>query len=83
MPIFSRNSCCRRSGGVSINKFPSGNPIANPQRVRLFFGSSLVQTGQSQPIAGTPTLVPVPRKTKRPEISRLGGVRDTCKRAHW
>ena len=26
MPIFSRSSCVRKSGGVSISKFPSGRP---------------------------------------------------------
>ena len=48
-----------------------------PQRVRLLRGLVLVHTGQSQPMAGTPTLVPVPRKTRRPVMSRLRGRRDT------
>ena len=45
-----------------MSKFPPGNPKIAPERVRLFLGFKLVQTEQSQPIAGTPTLVPVPSK---------------------
>jgi hypothetical protein len=34
-------------------------------RRRLSLGSEEVQTAQSQPMAGTPALVPVPRNVKR------------------
>ena len=69
MPIFSRSSCVRKSGGESISKLPSGKPSTRAQRVRLFFGFSLVQIAQPQPMHGTPTEVPVPRKTNCPLIS--------------
>ena len=36
---------------------------------RLFLGVSLTHTGQPQPIAGTPTDVPVPRKISSPRKS--------------
>jgi hypothetical protein len=32
-------------------------------RIRLSWGSALVQTAHRQPIIGTPELVPVPRKS--------------------
>ena len=49
MPIFSRKSCVRRSGGVSTSKFPPGSPRASAQRVRLFLGLLLWQVAQPQP----------------------------------
>ena len=45
-----------------MSRFPSGSPNMAPERVRLFLGLVLVQTVQSHPMAGTPTLVPVPSK---------------------
>ena len=69
MPIFSRSNWVRKSGGVSISKFPSGKPNTSEQRVRLFFGFVLVQVEQPQPMHGTPTEVPVPRKISWPRTS--------------
>ena len=40
-------------------------------RVRWFFGSRPMQTGQPQPMAGTPTLVPVPRRMSSPVMFRV------------
>src|ERR1700722_18136081 len=58
----SRRSCNRNSGGVSIRKFPSGAGTKTPVRVRWLRGFVDLQTGQRQPITGTPTLVPVPSR---------------------
>src|SRR6516164_7932587 len=69
MPIPSRSNCERRSGVVSMSRFPSGNPRTRLHRIRLFLGLSLVQVAQSQPIDGTPTDVPVPRKISCPAKS--------------
>ena len=62
MPIFSRNNCVRKSGDVSISKFPAGSPKMALARSRWFRGLVLRQTAQPQPIAGTPTDVPVPSR---------------------
>lgn len=69
MPTFSRNSWVRRSGGVSTNRFPSGSPRTNPQRVRLLRGSVLVHVSQPHPTTGTPIDVPVPKKSNWPRTS--------------
>ena len=53
----------RNSGDVSIRNVPSGVRTATPVRVRLFLGLADSQTGQWQPMIGTPWLVPVPRST--------------------
>ena len=69
MPIPSRSNLLLRSGEVSKSKFPSGKPKMAPERVRLFLGSGLVQTEQSHPMLGTPTLVPTPSKIICPRKS--------------
>ena len=51
----------RISGGVSMRNAPPEAETQAPQRRRLSRGSDEVQTGQSHPICGTPTEVPVPR----------------------
>src|SRR5205823_1902174 len=66
MPTRSRRSCCRRSGGVSMSRLPSGKPTSAAHRVRLSRGSVLAQTSHGQPIDGTPTLVPVPSRMSCP-----------------
>ena len=55
----------RSSGGVSIRRVVPPSWITAPDRVRLSRGSVERQTGQSQPIWGTPNDVPVPRKVSR------------------
>jgi hypothetical protein len=59
---------------VSISKFPSGKPSATAHRVRRLRTFVLRHTWQPQPNAGTPTDVPVPRKTSSPLISAEIGV---------
>ena len=46
-----------------MSRLPAANLKRTDERVRWFLGFVEVQTGQSQPIIGTPTDVPVPRKT--------------------
>jgi hypothetical protein len=41
------------------------------QRVRVFFGLLLEHTSHAQPMAGTPTDVPVPSKMNLPLMSRV------------
>ena len=67
----------RSSGDVSMRNVPSDVRTATPVRVRLFLGSDDAQTGQWQPMIGTPWLVPVPRSTS----SRLEMIEEdiTCK----
>ena len=56
-----------------MTKVPRGVLTATPVRVRWFLGFDEVQTEQSQPIIGTPTLVPVPSKINSPrEVSNVG-----------
>src|ERR1700684_2631511 len=59
---FSRRSCSRSSGDVSMRKLPSGAGTNTPVRVRWLRGFVEVQIGQRQPMTGTPTLVPVPSR---------------------
>ena len=53
---------------------PRREKLTSPQtrialaRVRWLWGWVLVQTSQPQPMAGTPTLVPVPSKIISPRI---------------
>src|SRR5918995_4503808 len=58
-------SWSRSSGGVSIRMVAPPACTTAPLRVRLSLGSVERQTGQSQPIWGTPNDVPVPRKVSR------------------
>src|SRR5215207_10501002 len=58
-------SCRRSSGGVSIRMAAPASCTTAPLLVRLSLGSVERQTGQSQPIWGTPNDVPVPRKVSR------------------
>src|SRR5918992_3414046 len=58
-------SWSRSSGGVSIRIVDPPSCTTAPLRVRLSLGSVERQTGQSQPIWGTPNDVPVPRKVSR------------------
>lgn len=65
--MFSRRTCRRRSGEVSIRmtrSIPSGsvNSMVALVRVRLSRGSVEVQVGQSHAMMGMPAEVPVPRK---------------------
>ena len=59
----SRISCSRISGVVSMRIVPRGARIRHGA-VALVAGSGERQTAHSQPIIGTPTDVPVPRKVK-------------------
>src|SRR5262249_3446957 len=67
--IFSRNACWRKSAETSITRRrgpPStGISTIRPGRSRLSRGSVDRQTEHSDPIIGTPTDVPVPRKVIR------------------
>ena len=49
-----------------MTNVPRAVLTATPVRIRWFFGLGDVQTAQSQPIIGTPTLVPVPSKMSSP-----------------
>src|SRR5689334_5798138 len=59
------NSSSRNSGGVSIRMLPCAVVMTAAQRFRQLRGSVEVHTSQSQPRAGTPVEVPVPRKVNR------------------
>ena len=59
----------QRGGAVSISRLPPERPRITLARVLWFLESPPMQTGQPQPIAGTPTLVPVPRRIIWPVIS--------------
>src|SRR5437660_958277 len=59
MPVAT--SCRRNSGAVSIRTLWVSMPTTIDGRERLSRGSVDVQTRQSQPIMGTPWLVPLPR----------------------
>ena len=59
----------RMSGEVSIRRLPSGRPTIALARVRRLRGFSLWQTAQPHPMAGTPTLVPVPNRIICPRMS--------------
>src|SRR5882762_920307 len=80
-------SCNRSSGGVSIRSRLPWVSISAAVRVRRSRGSADVQVGQRQPICGTPTDVPVPRKISRTSHYReldevgaaLGVSRDACR----
>ena len=52
-----------------MSRFPRGRPRSTLHRVRLSRGSLLVQTSHPQPMAGTPTEVPVPRRMAWPRMS--------------
>src|SRR5919109_3095539 len=65
-------SCRRSSGGVSIRIVAPPSCTTAPLRVRLSLGSVERQTGQSQPIWGTPNDVPVPRKVSRIVLNCFG-----------
>ena len=58
---------------MSIKRLPAGSPKMTLQRVRLCFGSTLVQTSHRHPIAGTPTEVPVPSSIILPVMSVVSG----------
>src|SRR5690554_887257 len=55
-------ACRRNSVAVSIRMLTPSACTQRELRVRLFFGLSLVQTGQVQVMIGTPWEVPVPKK---------------------
>ena len=57
-----------------MSKLPAGNPSTTEQRSRLLCGSVLWQTWHPQPIAGTPTEVPVPSKIISPRKSIVWGI---------
>lgn len=58
--IEVRNICCLKSGPASINTTLSCHSTSAEERSRLSLGSRELQTGQSQPMIGTPREVPVP-----------------------
>ena len=61
-----------RTWVLNIRSVPPGSPSRTLVRLRMSRGSELVQVSQPQPTSGTPTLVPVPRNSSRPERSLPG-----------
>src|SRR5918996_6569113 len=80
----------RSSGGVSMRTVDPPSCTTAPVRLRLSLGSVERQTGQSQPIWGTPNDVPVPRKVSRivlncfdlQEVGSAGHVEGNTRRDH-
>ena len=66
----SRSACIRKSGPESTSSVRSPARTTTDERNRLSRGFSDRHTGQSQPITGTPTEVPVPRNVKEKSVTR-------------
>src|SRR6056297_1072051 len=64
----------RGAGEESLAVLCGGSSIVIAQRVRLFRGLVLRHTSHWHPRAGTPTLVPVPRKVTRPTADGCGSM---------
>ena len=66
---------------MSTSRLPPGSPSARPHRSRLLRGSALVQVAQPQPMTGTPTEVPVPKKHQLPaNVASITEVERACRR---
>ncbi len=61
-----------------MRRLPRGRPRIALLRVLLFRGSLLLQTEHPHPMAGTPTLVPVPKRIISPGNSMLWRVKVTA-----
>ena len=65
VPLHLQEHWIRSSGVVSMRTEPPSSCTSALERVRLSRESLEVQTGQSQPIIGTPCEVPVPSRMTR------------------